>query len=706
MKKKRKGCCISTSILLVGFVVVTAIVAAYIFYIGPNLLEDKRAQSRPPSILIQSPQAGETLPADSPVFAQATVTGMNPIARVEIWLDGQLVATLTPEIPGQTTYNAFSELQIGVGTHMLSWRAVDSAGLVGQSMPIHIAGEIPPVAEDVPAADQGGNQNPPGGAPGGPGGAPGGPGGGNQGGGGGGQDGGVPDPPPPLPEPPPNAYVIKDAIEVPDWGDLIPKLLAFMPAAPSNLHVGFKDCRVQLSWIDNASNETHFKIWMQALGGPPVPVKHLPPNPEAGETRFEFDAPPFGIYSIWVEAANSFGSQPSEIQGIAINKNCSEGNTTHLEIEALAMYGISSAWENIYCYVSFEGGAEERIPAGGEYFEIDPIQGSDIHKWMGGQNRRLVPIPSDDMLTIQGKCMGWLGGIPQPMGYINENIPRAYWDNRTLQVLRPNFSIDYRIRGHVFSAGEGLYEYIDEGIPSPFLFDVESAEGSTPEENAIKAQNPTVIFAWKGDREIVTGFTIYVNGAPNFEEATFAPLAQWHKVPFGPLPTACGGSYEFQVAINSGNARSELSNTVVYQQSPCKRYAELTYESYYFVYYQGEDCDDPDDNQAKVYILRPEGSSVNSPLPMWCGEKIPFSGTPGSHQFFGIGPGGGTVVVHINFSEVDKFLGGPVIDESFVCTIHKEFPIPAPDANWSNFRIDDHIRCPDGQEASGSVYCL
>jgi hypothetical protein len=692
--KKNKGCCISTSILLAGIVIVTLLAAAYIFYIGPNLLEDKRAQSRPPSILVQSPQAGDTVPAESPISARAVVTAMNPIARVELRVDGNLVATLTPETQGQTTYNAFSELQVGEGVHMLSWRAVDTVGLVGQSMPIQFAGEVPPAVADVPAAGSGGNQNPPGGNAGQD--------GGNQGGAGGGQWG-DPDPTPPLPDPPSKAYVIKDAIVAgPDLGDLIPKLLASMPAAPTKLQVGFKDCRVQLTWYDNASNETHFNVRMQALGGPPATIKKLPARPETGQTWYEFDAPPLGRYSIWVEAANGFGSQPSEIQGVTINKNCSELIATHLEIEALSMYGIDPAWENIYCYVSLEGVPEERIPEGSVYFDLDPVQGADIHTWMGGQNRRLVPIPSDEMLTIQGKCMGWLGGLAQPMGFINENIPMAYWDNRTLQILRPNFSIDYRIRPHVFSTGEGVYEYIDESIPSPFLLKLETKEGSTPEENAFFAQYPTLIFAWKGDREIVTGFTVYVNGAPNLQETTFAPFAQWHEVPFGPLPTSCGGTYQFQVAINSGQARSELSNTVVYEQPPCQRYAELTYERYYFVYYEGEDCSAA---EAGVGILQPEGWQYFSRIPMACGQEFDFSVHPGSHQFIEIAPNGGTVIADLEFKEYD-YIAGALWSYPTVCVLYKEYPIPPPDENWGNFEITDELRCSHSlnHDASGTVY--
>lgn len=75
----------------------TLLVVLYVFYIGPRTLEQKRVHEGPPSILVHSPHDGETISAGSIFPASATATGANPLSRVELWLDGELFDTQTPD---------------------------------------------------------------------------------------------------------------------------------------------------------------------------------------------------------------------------------------------------------------------------------------------------------------------------------------------------------------------------------------------------------------------------------------------------------------------------------------------------------------------------------------------------------------------------------------------------------------------------------
>jgi hypothetical protein len=712
MKNRRTGCVIVTIFVLVGGILVAGLVAYYMLVIVPNTLEDRRITSGPPSVLAYSPDVGDTFPAGVTAFARATVSGRNPISRVELWLDGELITTLMPESSDQQVYQAFAGFLISEGSHLLSWRAIDNAGLVGQSMPTAIAGVSIPVAAEPAGQDAPEDANPPGDQDQqnqGGGEAPGGNVQGNQAGPENappGDDGAQQEKLGPGNEPPPEAWIAHEVTNI-DWSRFFKVTSTLYPKAPSNLKVGFDNCRVNLLWTDNADNETYFNVWIQALGGPPVPVKELGPRDGTGQAWYSFDAPPFGIYSVWVEAVNALGGQASEIGGVAVNRNCTEGVPTHLEIEALSMNIFNEAWENIYCYVSLEGAPEERIPESG-FLELDPVHGADIHTWFGGRNRRLVPIPDDEVITIEGKCMGWLGDNPQAMGFINESVPKADWDGRTLKISGPNFSVDYRIRTHVFSGGEGAYEYVDESITVPIITAIEVAEGNTPDVKAFYAKYPKIIFAWEGNTNI-TGFTLYINGAPQFHEITPAPFSAFHKIQAGPLPTQCGGTYQFKVAANSENVRSDFSSVMVYEQPPCERYAKLSFDGFLFAWLGGETASDCTDTLLRVRIYDPFGGAQLVPIPkIECNKKYEFISSPNRVQHIGMDAGGGTVNATVNFSErVYVWLSEDPLYLP-ICSISQDYPIPPmSDEDWSTFKIQKEVRCPDrpmDHNGSGRIY--
>jgi hypothetical protein len=709
--KKNKSCFASASILVVGALTAILFIALYVFYIRPNTLEEKRALAGSPSIIVQAPSTGDTFLADNSLITQAIVTGTNPIARAELWLDGNLIKTLTPEFQGQTTFHAFSELEVSAGVHMLSWRAVDTAGLVGQSTPIQIAAELAPVAEDTLTNGTEEDQNPQGNA---------GQGGGNQGGGagtGGGQPGPGQDPTPPLDDPPPETPVrviaeINDLLI--DFRSLLPNLLAAMPAAPSHLQVGFKDCRIQLRWNDNATNESHFIVWMQAIGGPPLAIKNLEANPGTGLTAFTFESPDLGIYAIWVEAVNAVGRQSSEIKGVFVNENCAPGVATHLEIEGLGLYGFSQDWKNIYCFLSIEGGLFERIPEGNETFDIDPIGGANLHEWLGGKNRVIVPMPADEDLSLEGKCVGDHPALGSNviMGYLNEHVPRAHWDNRTLQASMDNFVVDYRVRPFGPSEAQGVYEFVNDGIPRPEIIRIEVPQSEDPSRQSYYIQHPTVRWVWKGNNSDIIGFTLYVNGTPFGSNMISGPITQWalfggaHEMSVG-LPTACGGTYQFQVAANAGNARSRLSSVEVYEQLPCRRYAQISYDSFLFAWLGGETASDCTDTRLRVQLYDPTGTTRIMPIPnVECNKKYGFITSPNRVQRFEIDPNGGLVVASVYFSENIGVSGGTKY--SPICGMLKEIPIdPMPDEDWINFEKKYEERCPNiemDRNGSGTIY--
>lgn len=141
MKNYKIGGCIA--VFLAGIALIVLLIAVYAFFGGQKILEQKRVKQGPPSILVHSPSDGETIPAGTITTASAVASSTNPILRVELWFDGELYDTQRPDadqLNDATTLHALFDLPVIAGPHMLSWRAMDNTGLVGQSLPITIFG--------------------------------------------------------------------------------------------------------------------------------------------------------------------------------------------------------------------------------------------------------------------------------------------------------------------------------------------------------------------------------------------------------------------------------------------------------------------------------------------------------------------------------------------------------------------------------------
>ena len=124
-------------ILLIGLLIVGGLG----IYLSQRSLENKREFSRPPTVFVYTPEDGEMFASGTTVQAHISATGVKPLTRIEMWLDGELFETQNP-IPstagGASQADAIFEMEMTEGPHLLYWRAVDYAGLVGQSAPITI----------------------------------------------------------------------------------------------------------------------------------------------------------------------------------------------------------------------------------------------------------------------------------------------------------------------------------------------------------------------------------------------------------------------------------------------------------------------------------------------------------------------------------------------------------------------------------------
>jgi hypothetical protein len=103
--------------------------------------QQAQAQDEPPSVNITEPASGALVSADSHLAVSASAFGGVPIARVELWLDGELVDTEESSLAGGISpFDVSFDLLVPQGQHTLVVRAVNAEGLTVDSWPVTVSG--------------------------------------------------------------------------------------------------------------------------------------------------------------------------------------------------------------------------------------------------------------------------------------------------------------------------------------------------------------------------------------------------------------------------------------------------------------------------------------------------------------------------------------------------------------------------------------
>ncbi len=566
MKKKSK---ISVIILITLFTLTSGAAGSYYFI--RNKLDKNIALNTPPSIYVNSPSDGDGVPVDQPFLVEVTASGEIPLERIEIWIDGSLVDSYS-NTSGENVYimNVEFRPQVTKGLHILSARAINISGLIEQTGPIALLGDesgqsitnpaygdnenlLPGEGSNVSnAPPSGGGQAPP-------------------------PVHQIPHdspPPPPMPIIPPGTprFELIKMDEIVNIGGIMEKISANKPPAPDQLFGGVDGCKIRLSWQDRSINETHFNVWMQPLGAPARVIATLKGSSYYGLAYFDFDAPGFGIFSFWIEAANAMGGQPSEIIWLGVrDTQCQPGVSTHLELEATDMQ-VFSAYDRAYCYLSVEGFPAERVPANDDFIMFYGFTG-DLTKWMGGTNKKLIPLPMDGEVSLAGECMGWMGGTLHKLGKFNISVPKEKWTGEKLEIKGDQFVIYFNIKPRGTLQASGFYFYTDPTILTPYGISSTRHFSLDPGKNFELDHKLEINWQWDGKPADITGFTVYMidkvvgRANPNDRDVEIY------------LPTSCGGVYEFKVAANSSEAQSSFSEIYLYNQNKCRWYAEVEFTS-------------------------------------------------------------------------------------------------------------------------------
>jgi hypothetical protein len=636
-----------------------------------------------PTVFVTEPASGASIPVGDYLSVSATASGSIPIARVELWLDGELKETQGSDQPqGAPTFYAYFDLPISEGPHMLFVRAVNTGGIIGQSLPVGVTG-VPKIASsdvflavtveegetlaDIATAydtepevlqdlnpDLGGQEpaagsrvqvpNPP-------------------------DQGEEPAPSGPPPSPPGSAPIpippVPPLTEVKGFPilDLVAQLIAFagsIPPAPTDLKGQVDGCDVILTWNDNSTDETHYDVWMSLGMLMPQVVASLQPSPGTGAAWVKFFPGQEGYLTFWVEAVNSNGKQPSNEITLLIPQNvgCGTVTTDYLQIQVFDMT-VQGNYDRVYCYASYEGAPEQRIPAtAGDFVQVSAGK-ADFSEKAAGLNSRMVPVPTDGALNIEGKCLGWSGQTLNDLGPFSGTFTQYDWDGVRRTLKSTSYEIEFAVKPYTvgvwptLGVAAGMYGYEDPTLPAPY--DVSIGKVYSPWAN-VDPRERALVWKWSGDPSKIKGFSVFLDGIPyGYVDGANTRQATVYN------PNQCGKSFLWQVRAVAGPTQSPLSPLFYDKLPACKSYVMVKFNWISLLWSSdglfGGDCDTlsayysirvNDEVQAfwgppywtggsTIFTAHPVGTSMIS---LKCGVRYYFSG-------MGYGPHPDEIVVPV-----------------------------------------------------------
>lgn len=365
------------------------------------------------------------------------------------------------------------------------------------------------------------------------------------------------------------------------------------PAAPSDLQAQVENCMVRLRWKDNATNEERYEVW---ITGPDLQSRLVAAlEPAAGaEAWFEFPAPQPGDLNVWVEAVNFVGKQPSNIVSLYVGAECPATLLNRLQVEALDM-SVRGGYDRVYCYVSFEGAREQRLPLDdSDFIQVQGGQGN-IAAWAAGSHKLTVPIPEDGALDIAGECLGWSGQALDKLGTFSGRFSSQTWDGakRLLQGNSYDIGVAMQILGSTDS--RQTYGYKDPTISAPYDLREERVGSDSSLDPMAEWEwfwQRRLSWKWDGDQKKITGFTIYLDGKP------YKTVSANSRAEVVTLGAWCGTKPRWQVIAVAGAAESLPSAPLELNLPDCPVYAEVQFkyihilcaENYWF-YWTCPNCD-------------------------------------------------------------------------------------------------------------------
>jgi hypothetical protein len=636
---RKRGCIKWGVVALCCLIALALLVLCPLGFWYSRQLEQARVEYEPPTVYITEPTSGLSAPAGTDILVAATAVGRTPIIGVELWAADEVVEMVESEVPeGMSSFAASFEFTVSEGPNLLFVRAVNAAGIIGQSTPLTIFGEplspgdvvnevtveegqtlkdiatsyevdpqtihdlnpdlggqepSPGTSVTVPAPEREEDDEhapPPSPGPSAPPAAP---------------PGGSPVPMPPVPPlgalptlpvvpilpggtfvPPPGA-IYTHTVPTAPWPvivGIVPQLVVPVftpPAAPSGLQGYVEDCMVHLRWNDNAWDELRYDLWMAPLGGSKRLLASLQPA-AGGPVWVKFAAPRTGGVSFWVEAVNGVGKQPSNIVWLEIDPSCPTTAPDRLQIEVVDMT-TGGAFDRAYFYVSFEDTPEVRMP--GDDSDFVQVRGGrgDLAAGSPASRSFVLPIPGDESLEIAGECWGWAGERLSDLGTFSETYARETWDGTRRPLRGQDCEIGVTVQPLGGEDTRVTYSYRDSTIPPPYNLR-EQKIGQEPRRDLYPKTwkdwflNRKLRWDWTGSQQ-VTGFTIFLNGV-EYKSVSGANVRDASVT----LPALYDQRIRWQVAADVGEAQSPLSQELAYDLPKSRAYIQVKFDTIHWLY--------------------------------------------------------------------------------------------------------------------------
>jgi len=469
----------------------------------------------------------ETIPEEGavdgqPVVIFAQVSDPEGITEVELWVNGELIATQTNDSTDPSFESSQAFIPSSAGIYLVILKALDGDGYLGESDPFPITvqersfepdldllgeytvqegetsediaalfgttiedlnalnpdtGEISPGAElIVPARPEGDRAGDP-------------------------EDGVPLEEDLPVIDPPEPSSPADEAVDAePDselWWYALPLPSGFTcflnpsvcaraidhePApfpGPSDVSATLGEgCAIDVAWMDNSETELGFRVY-RITQRPRFAfdlIGLIRRSAGSGSTlNFSDTDPPRGDLFYAVAAYNAGGYSWTPLSAEITSAGCPDSEPAAdqaLVVEALELETAES-FERLYCYASLADSPFDRVPSGaGNFISLEAGEW-DIAEHFSGRNRRAVIVPALEPLNVVVECLAWQGEELLNLGrFSNAHTPEE-WDGR-LQTGRPgseSFEITYRIL-HSFAYAEdgrrATWPLVDPHLPVPF----------------------------------------------------------------------------------------------------------------------------------------------------------------------------------------------------------------------------------------------
>jgi hypothetical protein len=235
---------------------------------------------------------------------------------------------------------------------------------------------------------------------------------------------------------------------------------------------------------------------------------------------------------------------------------------TFVEFEVLE-FEVSGDYDEVYCYAGLGGGDMER------YGPFEPLgeRQWDVAAYLGGENSRHIVVPEGEPLEVRVECIAYqtflIRPSTEPPGISDAGESAAYYNLGSFTRLPP----PEKWNGHVITA-ESVGGTEGHSFQATYRLCADSCEASAlapPILSLLHGMGDVqLIWIWEGDRESIDGFKVYRNGTYVFSQAPdrFAHSIRRYQPP-------CARRYEFHMTAYRGDQESPPSNTSFWSGGTC-----------------------------------------------------------------------------------------------------------------------------------------